>query len=79
MPSVTIRDVPEDVHRILAERARLEGRSLQEHLLHQLQRYAAVPTVAEVVEQSRRRVRESGRRVPREAIVAAVRDGRDER
>jgi plasmid stability protein len=50
MPSVQIKDVPDEVHAVLRRRAAAEGRSLQEYLLTRLVADAARPTLAEVVE-----------------------------
>ena len=38
MPSLQIRDLPEDVYRALAERAEREGRSLAQQALHELRK-----------------------------------------
>jgi antitoxin FitA len=36
MPSVQIKDVPDEVHAVLRRRAALNGQSLQEYLLDRL-------------------------------------------
>ena len=38
MPSLQIRELPEDVYAALTERARREGRSLAQQALHELRR-----------------------------------------
>lgn len=43
MPSITIRNVPEDVRNELAARAARSGRSLQEYLLAELEALAERP------------------------------------
>jgi plasmid stability protein len=50
MPSVQIKDVPDDVHAVLRRRAAAEGRSLQEYLLTRLVADASRPTLAEVLD-----------------------------
>ena len=50
MPSIQIKDVPEDVHAVLRRRAATAGKSLQEYLLARLRDDAGTPTVAEVFE-----------------------------
>lgn len=40
MPSVQIKNVPDEVHRVLRQRAANAGQSLQEFLLTQLERQA---------------------------------------
>lgn len=44
---IQIRDVPDDVHEVLAARARLQGMSLSEYLRAELARLAARPSVDE--------------------------------
>lgn len=40
MPNVLVRDLPDEVHRRLVERARAGGRSLQQYLAAELTRLA---------------------------------------
>ena len=47
---IQIRDVPEDVHRVLRVRAAEAGLSLAEYLRQELERLAAQRTIAEVIE-----------------------------
>jgi plasmid stability protein len=42
MPSLQIRDLPDDVYRALAERARRQGRSLAQQALFELRKLAEV-------------------------------------
>jgi plasmid stability protein len=71
MPTtMTIRHVPDEVRNQLAARAARSGRSLQEYMLDELVRLAAKPSVADLVVDLRERKRRSGRRVPREVILA---------
>ncbi|MDQ3870264.1 MAG: hypothetical protein M3301_01445 [Chloroflexota bacterium] len=76
MPSVQIKDVPADVHRVLRHRAAAAGQSLQEYLLARLTDDAAQPTLDEVL--SRAGDRASGR-VPLAEAARAVRADRDAR
>ena len=79
MPSITIRDVPEETRDELAARARATGRSLQEYLLAELEKLASKPSADEWLA----RVQERKRRFPvhmsRERIVELIRDDRDSR
>lgn len=52
MPSVQIKNVPPDVHRILCERAAASGQSLQEYLLAQLTQAAKAETLEEVLDRA---------------------------
>lgn len=52
MPSVQIKNVPPDVHRVLRRRAVAAGQSLQEYLLAELTRQAQAETVEEVLERA---------------------------
>jgi antitoxin FitA len=71
--NIQIRDVPDDVHRVLATRAASAGLSLTAYLRAELTRVAERPPVAEVL--ARAAERSGGARL--EDIVAAVRSGRD--
>lgn len=59
MPNVLIRDLPEPVHRLLAERAARSGTSLQQYLTRALTELAEQPTVEDVL--TRIEGREGGR------------------
>lgn len=50
MKMVQIRNVPDDVHRRLKSRAALEGRSLSDYALWELQRALERPTRRELAE-----------------------------
>src|SRR5262245_37629133 len=78
MPSLQIRDVPEDVYRALAQRAEREGRSLAQQALHELRR------MPELVARERRRAAiEALRRTPDPRLAGApdpvklIREDRD--
>lgn len=70
MPSITIRDVPEDVRDELAARARLSGRSLQEYLRSELVELACRPDPNVLIEQARDRTRRTGSQLSAEQILA---------
>jgi len=73
MPSVQIKDVPEDTHRVLRERAARAHQSLQEYLLSRLIADANQPTLEEVLD------RVAARRGGRISFAAAVENVRAER
>jgi len=50
-----VRDLPDDVHRCLSERASASGRSLQQYLTAELTTLAEQPTLEEVVARIERR------------------------
>jgi len=50
MPNVQVRNVPEEVHRVLVRRAKQAGQSLQQYLSDQLSQMASRPTMEEVFE-----------------------------
>jgi plasmid stability protein len=52
MASVQIKNVPDNVRRVLRERAASEGQSLQEYLLARLIREAETPTLGEVLDRA---------------------------
>lgn len=50
MPNVLVRDLPDDTHRQLTERAQKAGISLQQYLTTELTRLANTPTLEEVLD-----------------------------
>jgi antitoxin FitA len=76
MPSVQIKNVPPEVHRVLRRRAVEAGQSLQEYLLELLAEQALQPTLDEVLRRSGDR---AGGDVPLADAVEAVRMDRAER
>ena len=47
---IQIRNVPEDLHRLLKSRAALAGQSLSDYLLEELRRTAQRPTLRELAQ-----------------------------
>jgi antitoxin FitA len=76
MPSVQIKDVPEDTHRILRERAARAHQSLQEYLLSRLIADASQPTLDEVLDRVAAR---HGGSVSFSSAVSHIRAERDRR
>ncbi|GAB2450104.1 hypothetical protein GCM10027062_34150 [Nocardioides hungaricus] len=76
MPSVQIKDVPEETHRVLRRRAADAHQSLQEYLRSRLIEEASRPTVDEVLARAGRR---STAEVGFDEAVALVRADRDHR
>ena len=52
---IQIRNVPDELHRVLKSRAAKEGKSLSDYLLGELRKSAEVPTMAEMLERIRNR------------------------
>ena len=69
MTNIQIRDVPEDVHAALTQRAERAGQSLQQFLAGQLAVIAATPTLDEVLDRIERQPLE---RLTRRQVVAAL-------
>lgn len=76
MPSIQIKDVPEETHAVLRRRAADAHQSLQEYLRSRLIEEAATPTLDEVLARAGGR---AGGSLPFAAAVDAVRDDRDRR
>lgn len=76
MPSVQVKDVPEDVHAVLRRRAAEAGQSLQEYLRARLVEEARRPTVEEILTRSGGR---AGGRVTFESATKQLRRERDSR
>jgi len=60
VPTIQIRNVPEAVHRIYQSRAAAAGMSLQEYVLAELVRTAALRTPADLVDEVAERLRREG-------------------
>jgi hypothetical protein len=52
MPSIQIKDVPEDTHAVLRTRAAAARQSLQEYLLGRLIEEAGTPTLDEILDRA---------------------------
>lgn len=76
MPSVQIKDVPEETHAVLRQRAAAAHQSLQEYLRSRLIDEASRPTVDEVLDRAGGR---AGGSATFRASTEAVRDDRDRR
>jgi len=73
MPSIQVKDVPDDVHATLRSRAASAGMSLQEYLLGRLIDDACAPTLEEILD------RAGGRAGGRASLRAAAKAVRAER
>jgi plasmid stability protein len=76
MPSVQIKDVPEQTHAVLRQRAAAAHQSLQEYLRAWLIQEASEPTIEEVLDRAGGR---SGGSVPVTKAVSTLRSDRDRR
>ncbi len=72
---IQIRNVPDELHRVLKSRAAAEGKSLSDYLLGELRRTAEVPTLEEMFERLERRSAEN----PTPTPTQAIREERDSR
>jgi antitoxin FitA len=72
---IQIRNVPEELHRVLKVRAAKEGKSLSDYVLGELRKTAEVPTLEEM----RERIRSRSRVNPDISSEEAVRIERDSR
>jgi len=72
---IQLRHVPEPLHRMLKARAALEGVSLSDYLLREVQRLAERPTIAEL----RQRLASRSPVIPKVSPAKAVRAERDRR
>lgn len=76
MPSVQIKDVPDEVHAVLRRRAAAAHQSLQEYLKGRLIEEARTPTLEEVLDRS---VSRAGGCLTFSESASAVRADRDRR
>lgn len=76
MPSITVRDVPEETRKKLAARAARSGQSMQEYLRRLLVDTAQEVDIDEVIAEARERVVRLKTRMPAREILAARDSGR---
>ena len=76
MPNVLVRDLPEDVHTGLQQRAKAAGQSLQQYLAAELTRLATEPSMQDVL---RRIGRHRGGKVGLSTAVADLEEFHSER
>jgi plasmid stability protein len=76
MPSVQIKDVPEQTHAVLRQRAAAAHQSLQEYLRARLIEEASEPTLEEILDRAGGR---SGGSVPVKKAASTLRSDRDRR
>ncbi|MGH2732867.1 MAG: FitA-like ribbon-helix-helix domain-containing protein [Actinomycetota bacterium] len=67
---ITIRNVPEEVHRELSARAAGRGQSLQEFLLAEFGRLVSRPSATDLIERLRARKAATDARLSSERILA---------
>ena len=76
MPSIQIKDVPEETHAVLRRRAAAAHQSLQEYLRSRLIAEAGAPTVDEIMDRAGGR---AGGSLPFDVAADAVRSDRARR
>jgi antitoxin FitA len=76
MTTIQIKNVPEEAHAILRQRAAAAGQSLQEYMLTWIERATQRPTVDEVVARIEHR---SGGHLTSDFVVHQLREERDQR
>ncbi len=76
MPSLQVKDVPDQIHDVLRRRAAAAGQSLQEYVMTLLEEHTSAATVQEVFERISFR---SGGSITFGDAVAAIRSDRDRR
>lgn len=74
MSTIQVRNVPEETSRALKAKAALEGRSLSDYLLGELEKIASRPSRGEILERIARR--EAVELPPAEQVLAEQRTAR---
>ena len=72
---VQIRNMPDEMHRVLKSRAAAQGMSLSDYLLAELRQMAELPTLEEMYE----RVQQRSRVNPDVSSAQLIREERDSR
>lgn len=75
--NIQIRNVPDDVHRVLTERAAAVGQSLQEYLLGRLKADVATKDNQEILEEARRAIREYPEDFTTVDVAGIIREDRE--
>ena len=73
--TIQLRNVPDDLHRVLKSRAALAGESLSDYLIAEIRRHAEVPTIEELRQRLRARTRFRPT-VPPDQMILEERDRR---
>jgi antitoxin FitA len=76
MTTIQIKNVPEEAHTVLRQRAAAAGQSLQEYMLAWIERATSRPTVDEVLARVSHR---SGGHLSADDVVRQLREERDRR
>ncbi len=76
--AITIRNVPQDLRDLIAQRAERAGQSMQEFLLSQLDALARRKSIDDWLAEVERRLAASEVALDPDEIVKAVRTGRDD-
>jgi antitoxin FitA len=76
MATIQVKNVSEEAHAVLRQRAAASGQSLQEYMLTWIERAVRRPTVDEVLARIEHR---SGGHLPSDDVVRQLRDERDRR
>jgi plasmid stability protein len=74
-----VRNLPDEVHERLKQRAAEERMSLSDYVARELTKMVRYRSNAEILEEARRRARERGTSVSHEQIVSAIHEGREGR
>lgn len=75
--NIQIRNVPDDVHRVLTERAAAVGQSLQEYLLGRLKADVATKVNREILEEARRAIRDHPEDFTTVDVAGIIREDRE--
>jgi plasmid stability protein len=76
MATIQVKNVSDEAHAVLRQRAAAAGQSLQEYMLAWIERSAARPTINEVLDRVSHR---SGGQLSASDVVAQLREERDRR
>lgn len=76
MPTIQVRDVPQDAYDVIVERARANGQSIQQYVRAMLINNTAQPNKAEAIASIRANLKKHGSRVTTADILEALDAGR---
>lgn len=76
MPTIQVRDVPQDAYDVIVRRAKANGQSIQQYMRAMITNAAAKPSKAEALKNIEANLRKYGSRVTTEDILEAIDHGR---
>ena len=76
MPTIQVRDIPQDAYDVIVARAKANGQSIQQYMRAMITDVAAKPSKAEALKNIEANLQKYGSKVTTEDILEAIDHGR---